>query len=80
MIRRSRRSGSVPFGILNGDCMLVAECGALLPRNAAVNISSPQRNHTVQSPPTGGCDFARHIQHVVAVDLVPQYGDVASSK
>ena len=39
MTRRSPRSG-----ILNGDCMLVAEYGTLLPRNAAVKISSPQKN------------------------------------
>ena len=25
--------------------------------------------------PPGGCDFARHIQHLVAVGLVPQPGD-----
>ena len=35
---------SVPCSIVYGDCMPIAECGALLPRNAAVNINfSPQK-------------------------------------
>lgn len=44
------------------------------------DASQPFLRNAVQMSPTGGCDCARHIQHLVAVGLVPQSGCYCAKK
>ena len=68
MTRRSLRPVSVPCNILYGDGMPIAECGTLLPRNAAVNISSPHRNF--------GSPLSASIHRTIAARVLPSCPDM----
>ena len=53
---------------LYGDCMPIAACGALLPRNAAVNINSP---YTIFSSP-----LSASIHRTIGARVLPARSDM----
>ena len=50
--------------------MPIAECGALLPRNAAVNINSPHRNN--------GSPLSASIHRTIAARVLPTPSGIAN--
>ena len=48
--------------------MPIAECGALFPRNAAVNINSPQRNF--------GSPLSASMHRTIAARVLPTRSDI----